>query len=147
MLHEENYDVGADLGGYVPGLQNKPSSSVHFNPTIRREIVEAVSANATDVANGKHSDCELRSVQSTWTVCQALSHLQLRRQTRLGNQLKQSSQLPQYSAIRTKTNLSSFSALNIDNTTGDSVLDYGTRNWAVRYNGSIYSDLDTEFFD
>ena len=35
----------------------------------------------------------------------------------------------------TKTNLSSFAFLNIDNTTADSILDYGTRNWAVRYNG------------
>ena len=50
MLHEENYDVGADLGGYVPGLQNKLFFFGSFNPTIRREIVQAVSANATDVA-------------------------------------------------------------------------------------------------
>jgi hypothetical protein len=37
----------------------------------------------------------------------------------------------------TKTNLSSFSFLNIDNNTADSALDYGTRNWAARYNGSL----------
>ena len=27
LLHEENYDAGADLGGYVPGLKDKSSSS------------------------------------------------------------------------------------------------------------------------
>jgi len=37
----------------------------------------------------------------------------------------------------TKTNLSSFSTLVIGNTTADSVLDFGTRNWAIRYNGSL----------
>jgi len=35
-----------------------------------------------------------------------------------------------------KTNKSSFRSLIIDNTTSDSVLDYGTRNIALRYNGT-----------
>jgi hypothetical protein len=41
LLHEENYDVGADLGGYVPGLRDKLFFFGSFNPTIRREIVQA----------------------------------------------------------------------------------------------------------
>ena len=45
----------------------------------------------------------------------------------------------------TKTNLSSFAFLNIDNTTADSVLDYGTRNWAVPVQRLALTKLDTEF--
>jgi hypothetical protein len=52
LLHEENYDVGADVGGYVPGLQNRLFFFGSFNPTIRREIVQGVSANASDIAAG-----------------------------------------------------------------------------------------------
>src|SRR5215813_13963726 len=44
LLHEENYDVGADLGGYVPGLRDKLFFFGSFNPTVRREVVQGVSA-------------------------------------------------------------------------------------------------------
>jgi hypothetical protein len=39
----------------------------------------------------------------------------------------------------TKTNIAPHRSLNIDNTTANSQLDYGTRNIAVRYNGSLTS--------
>src|SRR5258705_13479386 len=40
LLHEENYDVGGDFGGYVPGAKNNLFFFGSFNPTIRREIVQ-----------------------------------------------------------------------------------------------------------
>src|SRR5215813_13570843 len=52
LLHEENYDAGADVGGYVPGLKDKLFFFGSFNPTVRREIVTGVHANASDLAAG-----------------------------------------------------------------------------------------------
>ena len=136
MLHEENYDVGADLGGYVPGLQNKLFFFGSFNPTIRREIVQAVSANATDIANGN------TAIVNSGLFNQRGQFARRYRTYNYAGKLDwviNSNHQITFSIFGdpTKTNLSSFSALNIDNTTGDSVLDYGTRNWAVRYNGSL----------
>jgi hypothetical protein len=45
------------------------------------------------------------------------------------------------SADPSHTNPSSFSSLNIDNTSANSKWDYGTRNWATRYDGSFGSSL------
>ncbi len=52
LLHEENYDFGADMGGYVPGLRDKLFFFGSFNPTVRREIVTGVRANESDIAAG-----------------------------------------------------------------------------------------------
>ncbi|HJY28262.1 MAG TPA: carboxypeptidase regulatory-like domain-containing protein, partial [Pyrinomonadaceae bacterium] len=55
LLHEENYDAGADLGGYVPGLKDRLFFFGSFNPTVRREIVSGVQANAADIGAGNES--------------------------------------------------------------------------------------------
>src|SRR5689334_11128317 len=55
LLHEENYDAGADVGGYVPGLKDKLFFFGSFNPTVRREIVTGVHANAADIAAGNEA--------------------------------------------------------------------------------------------
>jgi hypothetical protein len=136
LLHEENYDVGADLGGYVPGLQNRLFFFGSFNPTVRREIVQGVQANAADVATGNGAIVD----SGLFT-----SRGQFARRYRTYNYagkvdwvINANNQLT-FSIFGdpTKTNLSSFAFLNIDNTTSDSVLDYGTRNWALRYNASL----------
>ncbi|HJX89933.1 MAG TPA: carboxypeptidase regulatory-like domain-containing protein [Pyrinomonadaceae bacterium] len=136
LLHEENYDVGADLGGYVPGLQNRLFFFGSFNPTIRREIVQGVSANASDIAAGNGD--AVNSGLFTQRGQFARRYRTYNYAGKLDWVLNPNHQVT-FSIFGdpTKTNLSSFSALNIDNTTGDSVLDYGTRNWAVRYNGSL----------
>src|SRR6201991_4417468 len=136
LLHEENYDVGADVGGYVPGLKNRLFFFGSFNPTIRREIVTGVRGNPNDIAagNGDIVDTGL-----------FLSRGEFARRYRTYNYagkldwvISQNHQLT-FSIFGdpTKTNLSSYSFLNTDNTTADSVLDYGTRNWSFRYNGSL----------
>jgi Carboxypeptidase regulatory-like domain len=138
LLHEENYDVGADLGGYVPGLQNRLFFFGSFNPTIRREIVQGISANASDIAAG--NEAIVNSGLFTQRGEFARRYRTYNYAGKLDWVLNPNHQIT-FSIFGdpTKTNLSSFSALNIDNTTGDSVLDYGTRNWAVRYNGSLSS--------
>ena len=136
LLHEENYDVGADVGGYVPGLRNKLFFFGSFNPTIRRELVTGVRANEADIASGNES------IVNSGLF---LSRGEFARRYRTYNYAAKVDYVinPNHQITfsifgdPTKTNLSSFAFLNVDNTTADSVLDYGTRNWAVRYNGAL----------
>lgn len=136
LLHEENYDVGGDFGGYVPGLRNKLFFFGSFNPTVRREVVTGVHANATDIANGNES------IVNSGLFLQRGEFARRYRTYNYAGKLdwviNQNHQVT-FSIFGdpTKTNLSSFSFLNIDNNTADSILDYGTRNIAFRYNGSL----------
>jgi hypothetical protein len=138
LLHEENYDVGADVGGYVPGLRNKLFFFGSFNPTVRREIVTGVRANASDIAAGNGSI--VNSGLFTQRGEFARRYRTYNYAGKLDWVMNQNHQLT-FSIFGdpTKTNLSSFAFLNIDNNTADSVLDYGTRNWSFRYNGSLSS--------
>ncbi len=136
LLHEENYDVGADLGGYVPGLRDKLFFFGSFNPTVRREIVQGVQGNEADIAagNGTIVNSGLFTQRGEF----ARRYRTLNYAGKLDYVINPSHQVT-FSIFGdpTKTNLSSFAFLNIDNTSADSVLDYGTRNWAFRYNGSL----------
>jgi hypothetical protein len=136
LVHEENYDFGADFGGYVPGLKSKLFFFGSINPTIRRELVTGAHANASDVAAGTASIVntglfiqrgEFDRRYRTWNYAGKLDYI-----------INQNNSVT-FSMFGdpTKTNLSSFNLLNIENTTADSVLDYGTRNLSVRYNGSL----------
>ena len=136
LLHEENYDVGADLGGYVPGLRDKVFFFGSFNPTVRREIVQGVSANEADIAAGNGSI--VNSGLFTQRGEFARRYRTYNYAGKLDWVMNPNHQLT-FSIFGdpTETNRSSFAFLNIDNNTADSVLEYGTRNWAVRYNGSL----------
>src|SRR5215216_2535244 len=138
LLHEENYDVGADIGGYVPGLKDKLFFFGSFNPTIRREIVTGVRANPTDIAEGNESIVNFGLFTQRGEF--ARRYRTYNYAGKLDWVVNPSHQIT-FSIFGdpTETNLSSFAFLNIDNNTADSVLDYGTRNWAVRYNGSLSS--------
>ena len=136
LLHEENYDVGTDIGGYVPGLRDKLFFFGSFNPTVRREIVTGVRANAADIAAGNESI--VNSGLFTERGEFARRYRTYNYAAKLDWVVNPSHQFT-FSIFGdpTKTNNSSFAFLNVDNTTADSVLDYGTRNWAARYNGSL----------
>src|SRR4030095_7930444 len=136
LLHEENYDFGADFGGYVPGLKDKLFFFGSFNPTVRREIVQAISANESDIAagNGDIVNSGLFNQRGQF----ARRYRTYNYAGKLDWVLNPNHQVT-FSIFGdpTKTNLSTFAFLNVDNTTADSILDYGTRNWAVRYTGSL----------
>lgn len=136
LLHEENYDFGADFGGYVPGLKDRLFFFGSFNPTVRREVVEGVSANASDIAagNGAIVNSGLFNERGQF----ARRYRTYNYAAKLDYVMNANHQVT-FSIFGdpTKSNLSSFAFLNVDNTTADSVLDYGTRNWSVRYNGSL----------
>ena len=138
LLHQENYDFGADLGGYVPGARNNLFFFGSFNPSIRRDIVRGAEANALSTSDsglriirGPHFANRIRSynyaLKSEWII-------------NSNNQLTFS-----IFGDPSKTNKSTFPnpgrPLTIDNTTSDSILDYGTRNISLRYNGNLSPTL------
>src|SRR5437762_7168553 len=53
ILHEENYDVGVNAGGYVPGLRKNLFFFGSFNPSVRREIVRGASGSGLEKILGK----------------------------------------------------------------------------------------------
>jgi Carboxypeptidase regulatory-like domain len=134
LLHEENYDVGADLGGYI--LRDRLFFFGSFNPTVRREIVSGVSANQSDIAAGNGSI--VNSGLFTQRGEFARRYRTYNYAGKLDWVINPSHQFT-FSIFGdpTETNRSSFAFLNIDNNTADSVLEFGTRNWAARYNGSL----------
>ncbi len=134
ILHAEGYDVGADLGGYVPGARNNLFFFGSFNPSVRREIVRGAEANALST-----TDSGLRILRGS----------EFARRTRVYNYAAKAEWLinPNHQITfsifgdPSKTNKSTFGSLTIDNTTADSILDYGTRNMSFRYNGTLSPTL------
>jgi carboxypeptidase family protein len=124
FLKEEQYDAGADIGGYVPGLRDKLFFFGSFNPSIRREIVIGAEGSGLRSLLGEHAR-RFRTLnyagKADWNI--------------------NSNHTLAFSLFGdpTKTNLTSHNNLNIDNTTAQSVLDFGTRNTALRYNGALSS--------
>ncbi|HEX8071551.1 MAG TPA: TonB-dependent receptor [Pyrinomonadaceae bacterium] len=136
LLHEENYDVGADFGGYVPGAKDKLFFFGSFNPTIKRNLVRGAEANASDAAAGR------AGVVTSRLATLLGEHAQRYRTLNYAGKLDwniNSSHALAFSIFGdpTKTNRSSFRTLNIDDQTGLSRLEFGTRNTAVRYNGAL----------
>jgi hypothetical protein len=135
LLHEEAYDFGADLGGYVPGAKDKLFFFGSFNPTIRRQLVRGAERNQAELAAGTGTDSGLRILRGP----------EFALRTRTFNYAFKADYLihPNHQLAfsifgdPSKTNKSSFRTLVIDNLTADSVLDYGTRNISLRYSGSL----------
>jgi hypothetical protein len=127
MLHEENYDGGFDLGGPIPGLRDKMFFFGSFNPSQRRELVRGA------VGSGLLRDLGTETNRGYFTKNYAF---------KLDFNLHPSHQI-NFSIFGdpTVTNLAPFRTLNIDNTTATSKLEYGTRNIAVRYNGTLTPTL------
>ncbi|HEX8071548.1 MAG TPA: carboxypeptidase regulatory-like domain-containing protein [Pyrinomonadaceae bacterium] len=130
LLHQEYYDAGADFGGYVPGAKDNLFFYGSFNPSVRRDIVRGAEANQVDPTNsglrllrGPEFHQRYRSLNYAGKVEWLINS---------NHQLTFS-----IFGDPSKTNLSSFRTLNTDNTTADSILDYGTRNISVRYNGTL----------
>jgi hypothetical protein len=129
ILHQEAYDGGADIGGYVPGLRNNLFFFGSFNPTVRRDIVRGSEANSLNPV-----DSGLRIIRGPEFANRTRTYNYAAKAEWLINANHQVT----FSIFGdpSKTNKSSFRSLIIDNTTSDSVLDYGTRNIALRYNGT-----------
>ena len=129
ILHNESYDFGGDFSGYVPGLRDHMFFFGSFNPSIKRQLVRGAEANALSSINSG-----LRLIRGP----------EFANRTRTYNYAFKTEYNfnPNHQVTfsifgdPSKTNLSTFGTLNVDNTTTDSKLDYGTQNMSVRYNGT-----------
>jgi Carboxypeptidase regulatory-like domain len=125
FLAEEQYDAGADIGGPIPGLKDKLFFFGSFNPSIRREIVRGAEGSGLRQLYGDQTHRRFYSKNYAAKIdFNATSNHQIN-----------------FSIFGdpTTTNKAPHNSLNIDNTSANSVLDYGTRNIATRYNGSLSS--------
>ena len=132
LLHVENYDAGADMGG--PIVKDKLFFYGSFNPTINRQIFLGASRNANDIATGTGLDSGLFKLLG--------EHAGRTRTYNYAGKLDwniNTNHTLSYSIFGdpNKTNKSSWFTTNIDNATAQSVLDYGTRNQSLRYSGSF----------
>jgi len=129
LLHQEGYDVGADLAGYVPGARDKLFFFGSFNPSVKRDIVRGAEANS------------LNPVNSGLRIIRGPAFANRTRTLNYAGKVDWNINANNTLAFSifgdpSRTNKSSFRSLVIDNTTADSVLDFGTRNIALRYNGN-----------
>ena len=130
LLHQEGYDFGGDFGGYVPGFRDRLFFFGSFNPSITRNIVRGAEANSNSLTNSG-----LRLIRGPAFANRTRTYNyagKLDWNINANNTLAFS-----IFGDPSQTNLSSFRTLNIDNTTSDSRLNYGTRNISLRYNGTL----------
>ena len=121
VLANESYDAGIDFGG--PIVKEKLFFFGSFNPTVNRTLVLAAS-NAGLFSLGEHVQ-RYRTLNYAGKIDWNITNNHTFAFSIFGDP--------------TKTNKSSFSSLNIDNTTAFSQLDYGSRNLSFRYNGALSS--------
>ncbi|MDQ1707054.1 MAG: hypothetical protein QOJ88_265 [Pyrinomonadaceae bacterium] len=122
ILAEEQFDAGVDFGGYVPGMKDKWFFFGSFNPSLRKPQVLGAEGSGLLTLLGKH-ERRFRTLNYAFKTDFNINSNHSLAFSIFGDP--------------TKTNKSSFNTLNIDNTSAQSVLDFGTRNMALRYNGSL----------
>jgi hypothetical protein len=121
IIHPENYDAGADIGG--PIVKNKLFFFSSFNPTVNRTIVQGAAGSGLLTLLGPHYARRTRTLNYAEKVDWNIGKNHTLAFSLFGDP--------------SRSNKAPFSSLNIRNFTAASVLDYGTRNMAVRYNGSL----------
>jgi hypothetical protein len=142
ILHDEAYDIGADVSGYVPGARNNLFFFGSFNPSVHRQIARGAERNAAEIAAGTGTDSGLRIIRGPAFAMRTRTDNYAGKVEYLINPSHQLT----FSIFGdpSKTNKSSFRTIGvsaINNTTADSILDYGTRNMALRYNGTLSPSL------
>jgi hypothetical protein len=125
ILAEESYDFGVDFGGPVPGLKDKLFFFGSFNPSFRREIVRGAEGSGLRQIYGDQTHRRFFTKNYAFKLDYNLTPSHQVNFSIFGDP--------------TKTNNAPHNTLNIDNTTANSILDFGTRNLALRYNGTLTS--------
>jgi len=120
LLHEESYDAGVDMSG--PIVKNKLFFFGSFNPTVNRNILLGAKNSGLFNLLGQHA-ARTRSLNYAGKVDWNISKNHTLNFSIFGDP--------------SKDNKSSWATLNIDNTTAQNILEFGTRNLSVRYNGSL----------
>ncbi|HEV7397676.1 MAG TPA: TonB-dependent receptor [Pyrinomonadaceae bacterium] len=121
ILHPENYDAGVDFGG--PILKNKLFFFTSFNPTINRTIVRGAAGSGLLTLLGPEYARRIRTYNYAEKVDWNINSNHTLAFSLFGDP--------------SKSNKAPFSSLNIQNATAMSILDFGTRNASLRYNGAL----------
>jgi Carboxypeptidase regulatory-like domain len=122
-LHDDNYDAGFDVSGPVPGLRDRLLFFGSFNPSIQRQIVRGAEGSGLRDIYGDETHRRFFSKNYAFKADFNLTPSHQFNFSIFGDP--------------TTTNVTAHNTLNIDNATALSKLDYGTRNIAARYNGSL----------
>ncbi len=127
-LENANYEGDFEFGGYVPvkGLRDRLFFFGTFNPSQNNAYYAPAAGSglaAIDPTINRQTTRYDYAGKLTFKINNA-------------NTLESS-----ISGDPSHTNPTAFSTLNIDNTSANSKWDYGTRNWATRYDGAFGSSL------
>jgi hypothetical protein len=133
ILHQSNYDVNGEVGGYVPGMKNHLFFFGSFNPQWNTDYGRfAQYRNAADLVNGVNSQPNLGNRDAAVRVYSYAGKLTLRLNDH--NQFEGSVfGDPTYG----DTNPNGNNGYQTASRTTFDKLQYGTRNVATRYNGTL----------
>ena len=132
LLHQANYDVDGEVGGYVPGMKNHLFFFGSFNPQWNIDYNQfAQFVNPADLISGAPSQPNLGNINITNRVYSYAGKLTFR--VNDNHQFEAS--------IFGDPTYGNFAPngpfLNTANTTTFDKLQFGTRNFVVRYNGTL----------
>jgi hypothetical protein len=127
-LENANYEGDFELGGYVPlhGLRDRVFFFGTFNPSWNHAYF------APAAGSGLATISPLVDRETTRYDYAAKLTFRINDKHTIESTI---------SGDPSHTNPAAYSTLNSDNTTANSKWDYGTRNWAVRYDGAIGNSL------
>jgi hypothetical protein len=126
-LHQANYDLDAEMSGYIPGFKNKLFFFGSFNPSFNRNYGQFAQFVAPADASSIQS---LGNVDLNSNVYSYAGKLTFK--VNDNHQFESS-----LFGDPTRTNTAPNGSYEISNHTGDDTLQYGTRNFVVRYNGAM----------
>jgi len=131
ILHQSNYDVDAEAGGYVPGMKNHLFFFGAFNPQWNTDYDQFAQFRApADLIGGASSQPNLGNVNVPVRVYSYAGKLTFK--VNDNNQLEAS-----IFGDPTYGDNNPNSTLVASSPTVDDKLSYGTRNFVVRYNGTL----------
>ena len=124
-LNDATYEGDFELGGYVPGLKNHLYYFGTFNPSFAHDYeAPVVTSGLFSLLKGE-ADRRTNSYDYAGKLTFKLNDKHIVESSVFGD--------PNW------TNHVPWRTLNTDNTTSVSKWNYGTRNWATRYNGTLSS--------
>jgi Carboxypeptidase regulatory-like domain len=128
-LDNANYEGDFELGGYVPvhGLRDRLFFFGTFNPSWNNAYYAPAAGSGLFTETNGLIDRDTTRYDYAAKLTFKINDRHTLESTISGD--------PSH------TNPSSFSTLNIDNTSANSKWDYGTRNWSTRYDGAFGNSL------